>query len=77
MTFKDEAGEFWIEFWSLVPEKESKKSIMCMPILSLMVLNRIHCICAYSNINALVQHTFLLFFQGSLMRAFNGNQTSL
>ena len=30
MTFKDEAGEFWIEFWSLVPE--SKKSIMCMPI---------------------------------------------
>ena len=30
MTFKDEAGEFWIEFWSLVPEKESKKSIMCV-----------------------------------------------
>ena len=27
MTFKDEAGEFWIEFWSLVPETESKKSI--------------------------------------------------
>ena len=35
MTFKDEAGEFWIEFWSLVPETESKKSIKCVLILSL------------------------------------------
>ena len=26
MTFKDEAGEFWIEFWSLVPETYLKKS---------------------------------------------------
>ena len=29
MTFKDEAGEFW----SLVPETESKKSIMCVLII--------------------------------------------
>ena len=33
MTFKDEAGEFWIEFWSLVPETELKKSIMRVLII--------------------------------------------
>ena len=39
MTFKDEAGEFWIEFWSLVPETENGKSILCVLILlSLRVL---------------------------------------
>ena len=35
MTFKDEAGEFWIEFWSLVPETKLKKYIMCVFILPL------------------------------------------
>ena len=38
MTFKDEAGEFWIEFWSLVPETKSKKSVRCVLMLSLRVL---------------------------------------
>ena len=33
MTFKDEAGEFWIEFWSLVPETESKKYSMCAYVI--------------------------------------------
>ena len=38
MTFKDEAGEFWIEFWSLVPETKSKKSVRCVLMLSLRLL---------------------------------------
>ena len=70
MTFKDEAGEFWIEFWSLVPETESKKSIKCVLILSLnlrVLQYRLAYAPMYSNLNALVQHTFLLSFHGPLM----------